>query len=119
MLTIIESYDQLFDYISSNYSFLPKEEKYATTFNINRTGMSQSFFSQFTQEKDSDLIDVTGQELRFYPSGFFIKRMLDYEKEYGIPSSTFYRLYSEGRFERSKDFSEWAIIYKSLIVDRK
>lgn len=119
MLNSIKNYDQFSKDVSSNYSFLLEEEKNTTAFNLNRIEATQGLFSQFSKEEDSDLIDVTKQEFGFYPAAFFVKRMLDYERKYGIPSSTFYRLYSGGYFERSRDFTEWAIIFKNLIVDQK
>jgi len=100
-------------------SWLTSTCEYTDTTDINLAGITQNYSHGFIQDHASSLVKLIGEKFSFYPTGFFVNKMFQYEKEYGIPSTVFYRLYLEGHLETNKNFSEWAIIYKNIIENRK
>lgn len=90
------------------------DQENSATFSFVYQGTFENLVAESDKPK-SELLNVIRPQIRFYPAGYFVDRMLDYEGKYGIKSSTFYRLYCSGLMERNKDFSDWAIIYKNFV----
>lgn len=62
---------------------------------------------------EKGVLDVVRSEIRPYPAEVFIDRMLGFEKEYGIPSYKFFDLYKRGVMATSREFNEWAEIFRT------
>lgn len=73
--------------------------------------------SGFKRDEDSYLIDVVRPYFRKYSTAELINEIFEYEKKYGMKSSKVYSMYQSNFFNReSKDFLNWAILYKKFFV---
>ncbi len=79
------------------------------------------FVNQFpvtlTQEKNSDLINLVRPYFRKYSTSELLNEIFAYERKYGLKSSKVYWMYQNNHLNReSKDFLNWAILYKKFFV---